>query len=651
MPSGSYLLRFLHISDLHARGSKEAERWRRRRVLGPQWIRHLDLLLEEEGGVDLVFFTGDAAQSGRKDEFDEAGEFLAGLCEKLHIGMDRVFTVPGNHDIDRSLAADAWAKIRMLSAATPDTLGVSRWMNGIGRVPLGFDDAWRTSVLDREQAYREWVRDALKRPDLAPDGLGYRASAPLPWPVPIHIIGLDTAWLCGDDADTGRLLLTENQVGRHATSENGDPLDGFRIALMHHPVSDLADSRDARRMLAEHVDIVLRGHLHQTEIAEWIDPDRRLRELAAGSLYEGGLADTYGNSCHFVRVELDSKGRPIQGMARIRSFSPRGGHWFDDGGIYRESKNGRVTWSWTPPTSAKPNPFSPWTPRADQCFGRAGIFRRLEQAFDERRSVWLVGDSRIGKSTLLLAWEKRLRERGVVAKLVSGQGPAGVLPGGFVKTVTGLESPDDADGAGDRLTQWIDAVGGSGIPPVVLVDEVESVVESCEVRFFDRLRDLLGRVCLVFSSRVAPDEVFGRANKASPITNRMEVIHVGLLEAEGVEATIGLGSGHFGAGDADLMRRWCGGHSFFLQLLGWHLADARRGGLAVDPALSEFRGQAAGQLRQVWSMLSKVEKQALRDSVHGVPVRLGVLKQRGLVGEDGLPFAEVLAAWLRGEVV
>lgn len=288
MPAGSFPLRFLHISDLHACGSREAERWRRRRVLGPQWTRHLDLLLEEEGGIDLVFFTGDAAQSGKKDEFDEAGEFLTALRENLGIGMDRVFTVPGNHDIDRDLAVDQWAKIRMLGDATRDTLGVSRWMNGIGRVPFGFEDSWRTEVLERERAYREWVRDGLQRPELAAGGLGYRAAAPIPWPFPIHIIGLDTGWLCGDKHDTGQILLTENQVGRHATTESGDPLDGFRIALMHHPVNDLADARDARRMLAEHVDIVLRGHLHQTEIAEWIDPDRRLRELAAGSLYEGG---------------------------------------------------------------------------------------------------------------------------------------------------------------------------------------------------------------------------------------------------------------------------------------------------------------------------------------------------------------------------
>lgn len=33
----NYRLRILHVSDLHERGSRENEHWRRRRVLGNAW--------------------------------------------------------------------------------------------------------------------------------------------------------------------------------------------------------------------------------------------------------------------------------------------------------------------------------------------------------------------------------------------------------------------------------------------------------------------------------------------------------------------------------------------------------------------------------------------------------------------------------------
>ena len=56
-------LRILHLSDLHARGPRETGTWRRRRVLGDAWERNLADLLQD-GPIDLVCFTGDAADWG-----------------------------------------------------------------------------------------------------------------------------------------------------------------------------------------------------------------------------------------------------------------------------------------------------------------------------------------------------------------------------------------------------------------------------------------------------------------------------------------------------------------------------------------------------------------------------------------------------------
>jgi len=62
MAFGQHTLKFLHLSDLHLKGPREKEPWRRRRVLGEAWQRSLETLLNEEGAIDFVFFTGDAAQ-------------------------------------------------------------------------------------------------------------------------------------------------------------------------------------------------------------------------------------------------------------------------------------------------------------------------------------------------------------------------------------------------------------------------------------------------------------------------------------------------------------------------------------------------------------------------------------------------------------
>jgi hypothetical protein len=126
----------------------------------------------------------------------------------------------------------------------------------------------------------------------------------------------------------------------------------------------------------------------------------------------------------------------------------------------------------------------------------------------------------------------------------------------------------------------------------------------------------------------------------------MEVAWVGLLEPGGAAATIRLGAQHFGPGDADLIHFWCGSHSFFLQLFGSFLVEARRSRVSPDQATAEFQRQAPIHFRQLWKTVPQAQQQAPR----GLPASVGVLKQRGLVNEKGGPFGEVFAAWLRGEI-
>lgn len=341
----SHTFSILHLSDLHERGPNEKERVRRYRVLGDAWKRNLDDLLNE-GAIDMVCLTGDVAHSGRTEEYEQAGRYLEEWLGHLgHRSRERLFIIPGNHDINRTINEQTWAALRN-KLSHVSTLKLSRWLSG-GEVPLGLDDGWREAVLERQGAFRAWLK-AFDREALHPEKsrhgrLGFQVSVRLPHvPFDIHITGLDSAWLAGNDADAGRLRLTDGQILSLCHDAQGQPLAGFRLALIHHPLSDLADGSDSRRRLAESVDLLLRGHLHEAEPELWSDPDRRLRALAAGCLYEGDQADCYPNACALVRVTCDDAGRPERYDLRLRSFSPRGGHWFDDGSLYREAPMGRL---------------------------------------------------------------------------------------------------------------------------------------------------------------------------------------------------------------------------------------------------------------------------------------------------------------------
>lgn len=341
-------IRILHISDIHLRGEGEREVWRRRHVLGKAWERNLEELLTK-GPINLVCLTGDIANTGRPDEYQQASDFVGALRDRIGLDPRHIFIVPGNHDINRTVSKVAWSALRR-HLPKADPLDISRWFAG-GRCPnvRGLRDAHRDTVFMRQKAYRDWIRGPLGRPDLLPENsphklLGYRSTLNLPgYPFSIHVIGLDSAWLAGDDSDAENLRLTDDQVMRLATDQEGNPLSGFRLALVHHPLHSLADHSQCQRLLSAHVDLLLRGHLHEQDVARELRPDQELIQLAAGCLYEGARANAYPNSCQLIELTVDPTGRPKQLALHFRSWSARG-HWHDDSSLYKEAPNGHLRW-------------------------------------------------------------------------------------------------------------------------------------------------------------------------------------------------------------------------------------------------------------------------------------------------------------------
>ncbi|HYN19918.1 MAG TPA: metallophosphoesterase [Thermoanaerobaculia bacterium] len=438
-------VRILHLSDLHERGPREADLWRRRRVLGQAWMDNLKALLED-GPVDLVCFTGDAADWGLSEEFERTTDFFDAILRETGLPWDRFFAVPGNHDIHRKTDEKLWKRVRPL-ALSAQRLDASRWMAGL---PTSRDlsRAEPGRLLARQENYRAWLR-SIGRTSLLPDSslhphLGYRQTLRLPGqPFDFHVIGLDSAWLCGSTNESGQLLLSQDQIGRLC-----DDLSGFRLLLVHHPLDDLADAAEAKRLLGERIDLLLRGHLHEPEVSEWADPDRRLRQMAAGCLYEGQQADQYPNACTVIEISLDDQGRPLRYDLRFRGWSPRG-FWFDDGSLYRESRGGRAVWK------VQPDPAPPQVqPRVRDIFvGREEELQKLRDLLlpesPEARPVSICaveGMAGVGKSYLA--------DRFAIEN-------AEAFPGGYVRLVLDPKKPIEVEALCRELADRLE-VRGSG---------------------------------------------------------------------------------------------------------------------------------------------------------------------------------------------
>lgn len=375
----SHRLRILHVSDLHSRVALESMPDARKRLIKGGHAARYRIFQSEEGhflqtleqlarecSFDLVCFTGDIADWGLAEEYEAATDGIKSMLKAVRLDLDRLYVVPGNHDIHRPTQHDAWLRVRAFAQQPTQRLALSQWLAGI-KHPHNEIPGDRLAVLERSGNFWSWVEHGLGRRELLPaanthGALGYRHTLDLPrLPFEVHIIGLDSAWLAGGDPEATQLQLTAGQVDMHASTADGRPLDGFRLALVHHPLSHLADEGDAFVLLSRSVDLLLHGHQHETLSESRQDPDQALQILAAGSLYEGDAGDTWVNAFHVIDVTLTDRGHPIRYDVTFFAWAAKNRFWHRASGIYRKAEDGRLS------LPARPRSAAPVTrqPSAD----------------------------------------------------------------------------------------------------------------------------------------------------------------------------------------------------------------------------------------------------------------------------------------------
>lgn len=88
------MIRWLHISDLHLNN---------RNFSSDRLRDELPSFLRQEGlKCDYVFCTGDirSANVTPNDFTDEMADYLNDICNAVDVSKDRLYIVPGNHDVD-----------------------------------------------------------------------------------------------------------------------------------------------------------------------------------------------------------------------------------------------------------------------------------------------------------------------------------------------------------------------------------------------------------------------------------------------------------------------------------------------------------------------------------------------------------------------
>ncbi|MGF6555501.1 calcineurin-like phosphoesterase family protein [Pseudomonas sp. S30_BP2TU TE3576] len=245
----SGILKWLHLSDFHFGKNVYEQEFSSGKII-------TFLTTQKENGEipDFIFITGDIANSGTKEQYTLYKKCIFSPLLELY-GEDfagKIFTVPGNHDLDREVN-DGFSKPKFLRQDAEYFLPTAKALKG------------RKMLLERFKTYIEHVGD--RRASAFSEEDGTYNETHLIDKLTVGIVGINTSWLCDGDQDkfyiTPGYRLVRDALGKIDTAD-------IKIVLGHHPLSWLHDSerRALETVLGEHNSIYLHGHMHHS----WAEP-------------------------------------------------------------------------------------------------------------------------------------------------------------------------------------------------------------------------------------------------------------------------------------------------------------------------------------------------------------------------------------------
>jgi hypothetical protein len=325
---------WLHVSDLHARTCELAEQKRCWKALARD-IGAFSARAPEHPDIsapDLIFISGDVAQSGAPAEYRRAREALRRICDAARVPMERVFIVPGNHDIDRSAGPTSPAEVETLRLVTSDPNELRK------RV----DNLWESTTL------RELTRKFGPFLDFmqayAPVTLGPLAS----WTASVdldgtrcELKGFNSAWNGGTRGLDAPGVPLVGVMQREALERHDGSSEEPHVCcvLQHHPTEylNVLDGVLHDAWLGERDAVVFSGHIHSSQTAERRSIDGRHVQIIGGALYSGYPSHTRRYSLGTLGIERSSRSFAIE----LRKQADHGG-FTRDTERYRSAPEGRI---------------------------------------------------------------------------------------------------------------------------------------------------------------------------------------------------------------------------------------------------------------------------------------------------------------------
>jgi predicted phosphodiesterase len=415
----------LQFSDIHLREEELGSGQDLDQDIREKLVQDLeggDLPIQD--GVDGVLITGDVAYAGRRAEFESAYAWLQELCRRINCQNDRVWVVPGNHDVHRP-TIEGSRSIQLVHESIRGDANQAAML--------------RTNLLDGEvahallQPFGEYNRFAAQfRSETLPDAISWESDDDelvLNDGSILRLRGINSALVSDrhdEDGPPAQVLGTKQVELR-----NGPGV--VCVALCHHPPDWLHDQDTVADYLTSRASIQLYGHKHRQRVRREEESIR----LSAGALHPNRGEDNWQPRYNLLVLQVVGTGDDRRLRTEIhqrawRSEQTRFGPDVGADGAYPKVYELKLE-PWKPSRASEPSPDAeagPATmaPATESEMNanpspREVVYKLFSIAYPTRMKLMLSlglvrdGDEDLSDSELIQRVVRRARENGQLREL------------------------------------------------------------------------------------------------------------------------------------------------------------------------------------------------------------------------------------------
>ncbi len=259
---------WLHVSDFDVRGGDPYDRDVVLRAL----VKSVSEYRERGLAPDVIFATGDIAHSGKETEYELAGKFFDDLLAAAHLEKNRLFVIPGNHDVDRDLG-----------------VGRARTLDSREQSDIYFrPDLPKPHLTQKLRGFLDWHNRYF-------DGIRTTPHSSTCGPLELFavngrrlgVLPINSALFCQGDDDHEKLWIGRRCLD--AALADLRKIDSeLNIVLVHHPLEWLSgiENCNIQAELEASAHILLRGHLHETRVESVASAEGEILRCAAGAAFQ-----------------------------------------------------------------------------------------------------------------------------------------------------------------------------------------------------------------------------------------------------------------------------------------------------------------------------------------------------------------------------